>query len=268
VIASVAQRWRARRESFRQRGESFDASTFEVAPIASDTIARTFVQAHHYSASYPAARERFGLYQGAELVGVAVYSVPCHPNVISNWFPFEWRAGVELGRFVLLDSVPFNAESWFLARTRELLARAGYLGIISFADDQPRTSASGGASFGGHVGTIYQASNAILAGRGKGQCLMVLPNGRTWHRRNRGKVIGLERGHESAVAELVRWGARPFDAGSEESRRAWLARALATATRRIRHQGCLRYLWGLTRSVRRHLPASDPYPKLALAVTP
>ena len=262
VITDVAQRWRDRRDSFRQRGEAFDPGAFEVAAIASDTVARSFVERHHYSGSFPAARERFGLYHGPELVGVAVYSVPCHPAVISNWFPFEWRAGVELGRFVLLDSVPFNAETWFLARTRELLAAAGYLGIVSFADPVPRKRADGGISFAGHVGTIYQASNAVLAGRGRGQTLAVLPNGKTWHRRNRGKVINLARGWEGAVLELERWGAEPFQADTKPIRRAWLVRALDQVTRPSRHPGCLRYLWGLNRRVRRHLPTSDPYPKL------
>jgi hypothetical protein len=264
LITEVGQRWRNRRDSFRQRGEAFNAAAFEVAPIASDKVARTFVELHHYSGSFPAARERFGLYTGGELVGVAVYSVPCHPAVISNWFPFEWRAGVELGRFVLLDSVPFNAESWFLARTRELLAAAGYLGIVSFADTMPRKSAAGAVTFAGHVGTIYQASNAVLAGRGRGQSLLVLPDGTSWHRRNRGKVIKLQRGWAGAVGELVKWGAPEFRQDTEDTRREWLAEALALTTRTAKHPGCLRYLWGLNRRVRKHLPKSDTYPKIGL----
>lgn len=264
MITSIAQRWRDRRDSYRRRGEGFNPSAFEVAPIASDKVARTFVERHHYSGSYPAARERYGIYTGGELVGVAVYSVPCHPAVISNWFPFEdWRAGVELGRFVLLDSVPFNAETWFLARTRALLTAEGYLGIVSFADPVPRTSIDGRVSFAGHVGTIYQASNAVLAGRGRGQTAYLLPDGTTWHRRNRGKVLGLHPGWEGAVQGLEGWGAAPFEGDSRPTRERWLSAALATTTRPMRHPGNLRYLWGLTRRVSRHLPQSDPYPKLA-----
>ena len=264
MITAVGQRWRNRRDSFRQRGEAFSPSKFEVAAIASDNVARAFVELHHYSGSFPAARERFGLYHGGELVGVAVYSVPCHPNVIANWFPFEWRAGVELGRFVLLDSVPFNAESWFLARTRELLTAAGYLGIVSFADPVARKTAEGSVTFAGHVGTIYQASNAVLAGRGRGQSLLVLPDGTSWHRRNRGKVIKLHQGWRGAVDVLERWGAPAFIADTEATRRTWLAESLALTTRPAKHPGCLRYLWGLTKGVRKHLPDSDPYPKIGL----
>ena len=35
-------------------------------------LAREFVERHHYSRSYPAARRRFGLYRGGELEGVGV----------------------------------------------------------------------------------------------------------------------------------------------------------------------------------------------------
>lgn len=263
MICSVAQRWRDRRDSFRRRGEGFDSSVYDVAPIASDKVARAFVQQHHYSASYPAARERFGLYRRAELVGVAVFSVPCHPAVITNWFAFsDWLSGVELGRFVLLDNVEFNAESWFLARCRELLAADGYLGIVSFADPVARTAADGTRTFAGHVGTIYQASNAVLAGRGKAQTAYLLPDGTTWHRRNRGKILGLHRGWEGAVETLKRWGADPLPDGSRDCRSRWLAGALARVTRPLRHPGNLRYLWGLNRRVSRRLPPSDPYPKI------
>jgi hypothetical protein len=205
------------------------------------------------------------MYYGGELVGVAVYSVPCHPAVISNHFPFEWRAGVELGRFVLLDSVPFNGESWFLARTREILAADGYLGIVSFADPVARCGAGGAVTFGGHVGTIYQASNAVLSGRGRGQTLLVLPDGTAWHRRNLGKVIGLKYGWPGAVEALEKWGTSPFRPDTEDTRRVWLNEALAQVTRPAKHPGCLRYLWGLNKRVRRFLPKSDPYPKIGLA---
>lgn len=258
--AEVAQRWRDRRESFRRRGEDFASRNYEVASIDSDTIAKRFVCRHHYSGSYVAARERFGLYRSGELVGVAVFSVPCHPAVITNWFDFaDWRAGLELGRFVLLDDVRFNAESWFYARCRELLTADGYLGIVSFSDDQPRTTAAGQIAFGGHVGTIYQASNGVLRGRSKRQTARLLPSGRVWHRRNRGKVLNLDPGWEGAVTQLELAGAPPF---RPDDREAWLTDAIARFTRPLRHPGNLRYLWGLDRRVRQSLPASDPYPKM------
>lgn len=77
MITSLCQRWNARRASWRPAGEVFDTRAHEVTPLTSDDDARTFVEAHHYSRSYPAARRRFGLHAaGGVLVGVAVFSAP------------------------------------------------------------------------------------------------------------------------------------------------------------------------------------------------
>ena len=62
------QRWREGRDSYRPSGETIRAADYEVhrfpsvAPGADDA-ARDFVEGHHYSRSFPAARERFGLYK-------------------------------------------------------------------------------------------------------------------------------------------------------------------------------------------------------------
>jgi hypothetical protein len=73
-----AQRWNDRRDSYRPAGEPIRTADFDVVEILSDNVARAFVERHHYSKSYPAARFRFGFYRRAELVGVAVFSVPCN----------------------------------------------------------------------------------------------------------------------------------------------------------------------------------------------
>lgn len=78
----VVQRWRERVGSYRPAGEPFDPRAHEVVAIPDDTTAKRFVVDHHYSASYPAARWRFGLYERGALVGVAVYSVPMRAEVL------------------------------------------------------------------------------------------------------------------------------------------------------------------------------------------
>ena len=102
-----------------------------------------------------------------QLVGVAVFSMPMSSKVLTNIFPCDVLEAVELGRFVLLDNVPSNAESWFFARCRELLKREGIKGIVAFSDDTPRTSIFPVPSliFSGHIGTIYQSSNAVYLKR-------------------------------------------------------------------------------------------------------
>jgi hypothetical protein len=106
-----------------------------VAPVG-EVEAKDFVEAHHYSRAYPAARFRFG--------GTGTESV-------------------ELGRFVLLDEVPFNGETWMLGQC--------------FSDPFPRTDSSGREVFRGHLGTIYRAHNARYLGRGTPRTLRLLPDG-------------------------------------------------------------------------------------------
>lgn len=240
------QRWRDRRSSKRPAGELIRTADYDVAEIATDSIAKRFVCAHHYSGRYPAARFRFGLYHGGELVGVAVYSQPVRDEVISNVFPgIERAAGAELGRFVLLDSVPGNGETWFLARTFELL-RGRVAGVVSFADPMPRRALDGRLVVPGHVGTIYQAHNARYLGRGRADTLKLLPDGTAFSRRALSKIRAGERGMRAAVAQLVSHGAEQLaDGACEIARRAWLATWLPRLTRELAHPGNHRYAWAL-----------------------
>lgn len=258
MITPVVQRWRERRESYRPDGEPIEPARYEVALLASDAMARAFVCAHHYSGSYPAARFRAGLFRGADLVGVAVFSVPTNDASLSPWLPGSPRDHVELGRFVLLDDVPANGETWFLARSFELL-RDRVSGILAFSDPMPRTLQDGTVVFAGHIGTIYQAHNAKYLGRTSVRTWHLLPDGSVLSARAIQKVRGLERGWRYVVDLLRSFGAGPLS----DDPRAWLARWLPLITRRVRHPGNHRYVWGLDRAARRHVEAlpAMPYPK-------
>ncbi len=255
MITPVAQRWRDRRGSYRPAGETIRTSAYEVAEIHDDSTAKAFVEVHHYSACYPAARARFGLYRAGALVGVVVFSQPVNAATLVD-LPGDNRA--ELGRLVLLDDVPANGESWFIARAFEQLRRDGYTGIVSFSDPMPRDTATGDVVFPGHIGTIYQASNAVYLGTSKRSTLHLLPDGRVFSRRAQQKIRAKERGWRYAVEQLLEAGA-PEPAGDL---RAWLPVALAAVTRRRRHPGNHRYVWALQPRDRRHLPDGQRYPKL------
>lgn len=263
MIVDGCQRWRDRRDSYRPKGEPFDPRSHEVAAIPDDTTAKSFVVRMHYSGSYPAARERFGLYERGALVGVAVFSVPAHPRVLDVLPGSDALAKVELGRFVLLDRVRANGESWFLARCFEQLRRRGYTGVVSFSDPHPRSAADGRLVFPGHVGCIYQATNAVFAGRATARSLRLLPDGSVLNDRALQKVRAREQGWRYVVESLMKAGAPP--PSDLADLRPWLRTALAATTRLSRHPGNYRYMFGLTPAVRKRLPASLPYPKLALA---
>jgi hypothetical protein len=262
VIVSHAQRWRARRDTYRPAGEVIRTADFEVAKIPDDRTAKAFVVAHHYSASYPAARVRVGLYRRAEIVGVAVFSVPAQPAVLA---PFGDAPAVELGRFVLVDSVPGNGESWFLARAFESLRADGFAGVVSFSDPVARARADGSVVHGGHIGTIYQASNAIYTGRSKAETRRLLPDGTLLHGRALAKIRRRDRGWRYASGLLERHGAEPL--GEHEDAAAWVARWVPALTRPLRHGGNHRYLFALERggagrALRRALGPGLAYPKV------
>lgn len=258
MLTNVSQRWRSGRAAYRPAWEPIDPRRFEVAPIEDDRTAKTFVVEHHYSGSYPAARRRFGLYRGAALVGVAVFSVPANAAALSC-LPGAPEESVELGRFVLLDDVPANGESWFLARAFERLRREGFVGVVSFSDPCGRTRADGGLVFPGHVGTIYQASNAVYLGRSKAETVRLLPDGSVLHRRALAKLRNGERGRRYVEGLLERHGAPVREPG--ENPRDYADRCLRAVTRPFRHGGNHKYAWALQRRDRRFLPPSLPYPK-------
>lgn len=254
------QRWNLGRASYRPSQEPIRPSEFEVAPIAGDNQAKAFVTQHHYSRKYVAARFRYGLYRRGELAGVAVFSVPCHPAVLTNVFPGGPLASTELGRFVLLDSVGGNGETWFLARCFELLSRKGIQGVVSFSDPLPRRTSEGTLVLPGHVGTIYQAHNGIYLGRGRSQYLNLLPDATSFNRRTEQKIRHQESGWRYAIDQLVAAGADPIRKGEEPS--VWVSRALGTLCRRVRHAGNHKYCWALNSRLRRFLPSSKPFPKM------
>jgi len=260
MITPVVQRWTHGRGSYRVAGEPIETRRYEVASIADDRTAKAFVVAHHYSGTYPAARFRFGLYRGHELVGVAVFSVPANPRSLAV-LPGAAADSVELGRFVLVDDVPANGESWFLGRCFAQLRREGLAGVVSFSDPAPRTDVAGCVVFGGHLGTIYQAHNAAYLGRSRAELRRVLPDGSVVHNRALTKIRNRRRGWRYAVAQLVRAGARPLR--DDEDPRRWLTRELARVSRPLRHPGNHKYAWTMHKRDARHLrELARAYPKV------
>jgi hypothetical protein len=253
------QRWKNRITSYRPSGELIKASEYDVVPIVGDREARQFVEMHHYSGSYPAARFRFGLYRHGTLAGVAVFSVPCRDSVLTNVFPMPASLSVELGRFVLLDSVPGNGETWFLAKVFRELRKEGLVGVVSFSDPLPRRTIEGTIIHRGHVGTIYQAFNGAYLGRSVPRTLRVLPDGSVFSERAIQKIRHSERGWKYATGILERFGAAPIEGDPVE----WLARWLPQLTRGIRHPGNHKYCWPLSATARKLMPSSAPYPKIS-----
>lgn len=260
------QRWRERRATYRPAGETIITSDYEIAPITFQE-AKAFCIRHHYSASYVSCRFRFGLFGRAltahhwqangltpELLGVAVFSVPQHPAVLTNVFPGNPNDSVELGRFVLLDHVGANAETYFLSRCRELLKTKGLRGVVAFSDPEPRLTSTG-ILFPGHIGTIYQSlsPNTIFLGRGARKTIYLFNDGSTLQRRTISKIRNHESGFDYACEILIDHGAdKP---GNDP--RGWLDHWLPILTTRVAHPGCFKYAFPLQTRV---FPVGTPLP--------
>jgi hypothetical protein len=253
------QRWRGGSDSYRPPDETIRTTEYDVAELAGDIEAKAFVIAHHYSGSYPAARWRFGLWHHGRLKGVAVFSHPCNDRVLTNIFPGKPTDSVELGRFVLLDEVPGNGETWMLGQCFHLLRHEGLAGVVAFSDPCRRLSRSGALVFGGHIGTIYQAHNGVYLGRGTARTLTLLPDGSILSDRAQQKVRACDRGVRYCVGQLVEFGAKPPLSLVPNCLTDWLREWKHRLCHTIRHQGNHKYAWPLSRYV--HLPRGFDYPK-------
>jgi hypothetical protein len=259
------QRWRQRKAFFRRPDEQIRPADYEVTQLADVSLAKPFICAHHYSGTFPSSRFRFGLFRGPELVGVANFGVPMHNAVLTNLFGGKPTESVELNRFVLLDSVPGNGETWFLARCLKVLRRLGLRGVVSFSDPVPRLDLHGRTVFIGHVGTIYQAGNALFLGRGSACQTYLLPDGRVFSKRLLSKIRNGEQGRDYAIRQLLAHGAddpaRTVD-GRYASHAAWLEHWLPLLTTRFRHPGNYKYAFPFEPSLRSELSLQGMcYPK-------
>lgn len=264
------QRWNAGRHSWRHVSEGgFNQGRYQIQ-VLDEERAKTFCTKHHYAgASYPAALRRYGLVDldDGRLAGVAVLGAPVAAAVLTRVLPTlePYTESQELSRFVLLDEVPANAESWMLARVFKDLRQQGVRGVVTFADPVPRHTAAGVQVKPGHCGVIYQATGATFTGRATPRSLVLLPDGSVLNGRAAQKVRSQEQGHLYVEARLQSLGAGLRRPGEPPA--AWLGRVLQEiGARRLRHPGALRYVFRLGSTRDRHriplgIPAIPTYPK-------
>lgn len=152
---------------------------------------RDFMIKHHYARGMAnTCVAAYGLFDGRHLIGALAFATSCSENVRASVFGAERKSCVtELHRLCILDVTPRNAESWFIARClRQLLSDKPTIKATTiFADPTA-----------GHVGTIYQASNAQFYGQSKPEWFYIDQTGRLRHRRQCGvnisKAEAIDRG--------------------------------------------------------------------------
>jgi len=273
-----AQRWHEGNPAWVHERFGFNPDDYGVDLVDWQT-AVDFITTHHYSRSVPALRRyRFGLFdltaEQPVLVGVAALSVPPRNEVLSGPFPrlVPNHESAELGRLILFDAVPHGAESWFYGEVRDWLAKNTTIrGLVMFSDPEMRTRNDGTILLPGHVGTSYQASNALYLGYGTSRWL-TLVDGLVFSDRARSKILSYDQGWKYAAQILVDAGngtVEPLDPAHDDPAE-WVAKALRkTGAKRRKHGGCHKYAMpvGCNARARGRVTIAGtplPYPKLDL----
>lgn len=118
-----------------------------------------YIRENHYSGTCNPISNRWALRteEGKEIVGGIVFANPMSEQVRSFVAGGEQdkHRVTELHRLYTDDRCGKNVESWFIARALKRLKekKSKYRFVVSYADGNE-----------GHVGTIYQATNAIYTG--------------------------------------------------------------------------------------------------------
>ena len=161
-------------------------------------IGKEFIKQHHYSHGVHNGPMCYGLLQNERLVGVCAFATPCSENVRASIFGADNKHRVtELHRLVLLDEMPRNTESWFISRAlKELKKNKPELwGILSFADATE-----------GHLGIIYQATNALYLGTSSPATFYIDQTGRLRHPRQNGVNITRQMAEQNGWSPVKREG--------------------------------------------------------------
>ena len=128
-----------------------DFSLYSIGP-ASRTEAEPLVRAHYLKRWPGVVVATLGMWKGPFLVGVIVFALPPRETATRYRVSVAW----ELARLYIMDSEPFNSETWFMAKAIKWV-RSTFPAVqvlVSYADPSA-----------GHTGVIYKAANWTPDGR-------------------------------------------------------------------------------------------------------
>ena len=125
-----------------------------VAPVSPSDV-QEFARRYHYTATGGSAVWRWGLWHGPVLHGVVAYNLPTRTACESVFGPEHFDKVIHMGRLVLSDESPRNSESRLIGGSLREIERnyPAIWCVLTYA-----------AADVGHIGTVYQATNAIYTG--------------------------------------------------------------------------------------------------------
>lgn len=127
-----------------------------VGPVSRDDV-QEFARRYHYTRIGNGAFWRWGLWHGVTLLGVVGYNLPTR-SVCSSLFGEEHAHRVwHMTRLAVADNAPRNSESRLIGQSLRLITQQhpGVWAVLTYA-----------ATSAGHIGYVYQATNAIYTGTG------------------------------------------------------------------------------------------------------
>lgn len=135
----------------------------EIVPVAKEEIHSLVLK--HYLKTWPVSiTQIYGIYhKGSDRkpIGMAIYGYPQKPGVTSLRLDIPTKEVLELKRLFIEDipTLP-HIESYVLSKTLKMVKKEmpEIKVVITYADNRE-----------GHLGTIYQATNAIYIGKSSGQ---------------------------------------------------------------------------------------------------
>jgi hypothetical protein len=116
---------------------------------------REFAARYHYTGLGSNANWRWGLWHGAVLFGIVSYNLPTRSVCASVFGPAHLGNVWHMGRLAMADRAPANSESRLIGLSLQAIEREyPYVwAVLTYA-----------ATDAGHIGYIYQATNAIYTG--------------------------------------------------------------------------------------------------------
>ena len=136
--------------------EAVKVRDMHVAPASAHDV-REFTSRYHYTHSAGNLAWRWGLWHGVTLMGVVAYNIPTR-SVCASVFGAEHEAHVwHMSRLALPDSAPHNSESRLIGGSLRAIRQEfpDVWAVLTYA-----------ATDVGHLGYVYQATNALYTGTG------------------------------------------------------------------------------------------------------
>lgn len=136
--------------------ESLKVREMVVAPVSTSDV-HEFSRRYHYTSTGGNASWRWGLWHGVTLLGIVAYNLPTRETCESVFGPEHFDKVWHMGRLALADEAPRNSESRLIAGSLHLIKRdhPNVWGVLTYA-----------ATDAGHLGYVYQATNALYTGTG------------------------------------------------------------------------------------------------------